>query len=101
MNKIDDLQGHPKNAREVDLENALEKAKKQLCRWCREGDPMSLDEDGTDRKGHYHSFFGGNKICHATFIQDVLPSKKGNPLRSDSTLEKVGGARPATEKVEI
>ncbi len=70
-----------KSEREVELERVLEEAKKRICPWCNRGDPISLDEDGVDRKGMYHSFFGGNRECRAGFIQEILPSPKGPPKR--------------------
>jgi hypothetical protein len=70
-----------KSARELELEAALERAKKLLCPYCAAGDPMTLDDDGVNRNGEYHSFYGGAMKCRAAFIQRLLPSPKGPPLR--------------------
>lgn len=67
--------------REKEFVALLEQAKKMLCPYCASGDPMSLDDDGVDRKGRYHSFYGGNLECKAAFIQEALPSVKGKPRR--------------------
>lgn len=67
--------------RTCQLERALQQAKVTICPFCAAGDPMSLDEDGVDRKGEYHSFFGGNEKCRAAFILPLLPNKNGQPIR--------------------
>lgn len=75
------------DARIAKLEAAVERAKKFICPYCAFGDPISLDEDGVDREGKCHSFYGGIRRCKADFLQSVLPSPKGPPIRSDYTLE--------------
>lgn len=65
------------------LAKALEKAKKVICPWCAQGDPMSLDNDGVDRRGRYHSFYGGNRECKAAFLQAFAPTPKGEPIRDE------------------
>ncbi len=73
----------------AELGAAVERAKKFICPYCAFGDPISLDEDGVDRKGEYHSFYGGNRKCKAAFLWSVSPSSKGIPIRSDHTLEVI------------
>ena len=76
-------------ARIAELEAAIEQAKKAICPYCAAGDPMSLDDDGVDRKGEYHAFYGGNHQCKAAFLQYVLPGARGQPLRSYHTMQVV------------
>lgn len=77
------------DARIVELEAAVERAKKFICPYCAAGDPISLGEDGVDRNGECHSFYGGVRKCKAAFLQHELPSPKGPPIRSDYTLEVI------------